>query len=292
MLHTIQNQYFTVTASEMGAELQSILAADGTEYLWQGDPAFWSGRSPVLFPFVGRLNGKKYYLDGQEYETKIHGFASECTFTLEKKTETEMVFLLEDNEATYKQFPRHFAFRVIYALDGKELTMAFQIENRDSRILYYGVGGHPGFRVPLVPGKAFEDYRLRFSEKGTPDQFLLSPAYFLSGETAPYVLENNDSIPLRHSLFDGDAIVLKNTSQQIVLETDGDPHKVTVSYPQMPYLGMWHAVKKPAPYVCIEPWGTLPPVQDEVTHLEQRKDFFRLAPGEVHNNIMTIRCDF
>ena len=64
MLHSIKNQYLTVTVSELGAELQSVLGADGTEYLWQGDPAFWTGRSPILFPFVGRLTDKKYWVQG------------------------------------------------------------------------------------------------------------------------------------------------------------------------------------------------------------------------------------
>jgi hypothetical protein len=52
MLHTIQNKFLTVTVSELGAELQSILGADGTEYLWQGNPAYWKSRSPMTKPAV------------------------------------------------------------------------------------------------------------------------------------------------------------------------------------------------------------------------------------------------
>lgn len=42
MLQAIQNEFLSVAVSEQGAELQSILGADGIEYLWQGNPAYWS----------------------------------------------------------------------------------------------------------------------------------------------------------------------------------------------------------------------------------------------------------
>lgn len=50
---------------DAGAQLLSIRASDGTECLWQGDPAYWSDRAPNLFPYVARLTEGKYYLDGQ-----------------------------------------------------------------------------------------------------------------------------------------------------------------------------------------------------------------------------------
>ena len=290
MLHTIGNALLTVTVSEMGAELQSILGADGTEYLWQGDPAFWAGRSPVLFPFVGRLNGQSYRMDGKHYEIGIHGFARTSRFSLEEKTEDRLVFLLTDNETTYTQYPRRFALRVIYTLREDTLQMLCRVENRDDRVMYFGIGGHPGFRVPLVEGIPFEDYRLRFAEKGTPDRQILSPSYLLSGKTEPYPLENGEILSLRHELFDDDAVVLSNVCRQVTLETPGDCHGVTVSYPDMPHLGLWHKPMAEAPYVCIEPWYTLPAVQDEVTVLEERKDMISLKPGQLYENAMTIRC--
>ena len=290
MLHTIGNKFLTVTVSELGAELQSVLGADGTEYLWQGDSAFWTGRSPILFPVVGRLNGQKYWLDGKEYETGIHGFARKSQFVLEEKQEDRLAFLLTDNEETYAQYPRKFALRVIYTLREDTVEMLCRVENQDSRTMYFGIGGHPGFRVPLAEGVSFEDYRIRFAEKGTPDRQILAPSYLISGKTEPYPLENGDILPLRHNLFDDDAVVLSGVSRQATLETPKDSHGVTVSYPQMPHLGLWHKPMSEAPYVCIEPWYTLPAVDGEVTVLEERKDMIALQPGCVYDNAMTIRC--
>lgn len=52
----LENNLLKVEVSSFGAELQSITSkVSGYEYLWQGDPAFWKRRSPVLFPIVGAL---------------------------------------------------------------------------------------------------------------------------------------------------------------------------------------------------------------------------------------------
>ena len=290
MLHTIQNQYLTVTVSELGAELQSVLGADGTEYLWQGDPAYWKGRSPILFPFVGRLTDKKYWVDGKEYEIGIHGFARTSQFVVEQKTETEIVFLLRDNAETYASYPRHFAFRVIYKLEDNLLSACCRVTNEDERQMYFGLGGHPGICVPLKAGIPFEAYYLRFAEAGTPTRHLLAPSYLISGETEAYPLVDGCKIPLRHDLFDDDAVILSGMSREMTLETPGDSHGVTVCFPEMPYVGLWHMPHTDAPYVCIEPWYTLPAADNSVTVLEQRDDMIQLAPGGQYDNTWTMRC--
>lgn len=53
-MKTISNKQLTIQVSPHGAELCSIVA-NGKEYLWQADPAFWKRHSPVLFPIVGSV---------------------------------------------------------------------------------------------------------------------------------------------------------------------------------------------------------------------------------------------
>ena len=65
MRHTIKNARLTVVAEEDGAQLRSILGADGTEYLWQGDPKYWSDRALNIFPYVARLTDGSYYMDDE-----------------------------------------------------------------------------------------------------------------------------------------------------------------------------------------------------------------------------------
>ena len=95
MIHYIENEYLKIGVKEFGCELTSVYSKENNcEYLWQGDPAYWSGQSPILFPIVGRLIDDKYSLDGKEYEMPKHGFARKTMFKVEYQTETEASFLL------------------------------------------------------------------------------------------------------------------------------------------------------------------------------------------------------
>ena len=289
MLHTISNQILTVSICEQGAELWSILGHDGTEYLWQGDPAYWSDRALNIFPYVARLTEGSYYMDGEKHRMSIHGIAPYQPFTAKEISSTEVIFTLASDEETKKMYPRDFIFRIHYKLNHDTLSITYEVENRDQKPMYFGLGGHPGFQVPLVPGKDFTQYRLRFSEPCDPLRIGFTEDCFLNGEDLPYPLQDETILPLSHGLFDEDAIVLKNMGRQVTLETPDDAHSITVTYPQMDYLGIWHMPKTDAPYVCIEPWCSLPSTKDKIAVFEEQKDLICLAPGESYENSWSIQ---
>ena len=56
---------------------------------------------------------------------------------------------------------------------------------------------------------------------------------------------------------------------------------MTLEYPEMPYLGVWHAAKSEAPFVCIEPWCGLPGYDGEMHDINTRHDMFHILPGKV-----------
>lgn len=288
MIHTIQNEFLTVSAAEKGAELMSIRGADGTEYLWQGDSKYWSDRALNIFPYVARLNGGQYYMDGQLHQMAIHGIAPYRRFTVTENDGKRMVFRLRSDEQTLAEYPREFIFSIVYALQGKTLTVSFLCENRDEKTMYFGLGGHPGFNVPLAPGKKFEDYRLRFAGKCEPYRVGFNADCFVTHEDVPFRLENGTDISLRHDLFDDDAIVLRDMAQEVTLECGGDGHAVTVRFPGMQYLGLWHWPKTDAPYICIEPWCSLPADAGKITVFEEQSDLIALEPGKTYENHWTI----
>lgn len=288
MNHTIGNPYLSVTVAEHGAELQSIQGADGTQYLWQGDPKYWGDRAINIFPYVARLTEGCYCMDGQKYSLPIHGFAPTTEFVLTEKTENTMVFSLEDSEKTWGSYPRKFCFQIIYRLVDNRLEVTFRVENRDEKAMYFGIGGHPGFNVPLEKGKDFTSYRLRFAESCQPKRVIFNPSCFVTGETVDYCLENGTDIPLRHDLFDEDAIVLQDISKTVTLESVEGGHSVTVSYPGMDYLGLWHWPKTDAPYVCIEPWCSLPATEGKLTVFEEQKDLICLEAGKTYCNTWSV----
>ena len=65
MMTYIENERFRVGANETGAELSSFVDK-GEELLWQGGE-IWNGRSPLLFPVVGRLREDTYFLGEKQY---------------------------------------------------------------------------------------------------------------------------------------------------------------------------------------------------------------------------------
>lgn len=284
MIYTIGNECLTVSVNDLGAQLWSIRSHDGTEYLWQGDPEYWSDRALTIFPYVARLWQGQYELDGERHVLPIHGFAPTSAFTLEEKTQNRMVLALESSEETWAQYPRRFVFRVIYALEGDTLSVTYEVENRDERTMYFGLGGHPGFNVPLEAGLRFEDYRLRFGVPCSPVRVGFTEDCFVSGQDAPFPLEDGCVLPMRHALFDDDALVLRDMARSVTLEAPGGTRSVTVTFPDMPYLGIWHWPRKDAPYVCIEPWRSLPARQGETAVLERQENLVHLAPGARYEN--------
>ena len=59
-------------------------------------------------------------------------------------------------------------------------------------------------------------------------------------------------------------MILRGTPGTVTLKTDKDAHGVELSYPDMNYIAFWHTPETEAPFVCIEPWLSLPSRQDVV----------------------------
>ena len=91
---TLKNEELTVKISTLGAEIQSIEDKNGVERLWQGDPAIWKGRAPILFPVAGGFKDDGYELDSQWYGMPKHGFAKTEEWAVESADEEEATFLL------------------------------------------------------------------------------------------------------------------------------------------------------------------------------------------------------
>ena len=227
-------------------------------------------------------------LCGERYSMDIHGFAKDSVFTIEEQSSDSVTFCLRQTPETLRQYPFRFTFRVRYALRGWTVHVTYSVCNEDEKELPFGIGGHPGFRVPLTGSTGFEDYKLCFSQPCLPDRIGFTGDCYLNGQTECFPLEGGTTIRLRHELFDEDAIVLKNMARCVSLCSEKTGKSVTVAYPQMPYLGIWHMPHTDAPYVCIEPWASLPSRQDVVEELSCKSDLIHLAPGAKYENQWSI----
>lgn len=285
----IQNEFLSVEVSLMGAELQSIKSADEVEYLWQGDPQYWASRASVVFPWAGRLLNGQHRHNGKLYEMGIHGFARKQPFVCTAQTQTAVTLTLEANAETKAQYPFLFRFSITYALEESTLKVTYQVKNTGSETMYFAWGGHPGFNVPLVEGETMGDYEIEFSQECRPDRVVFSKTNLLVEGTRPYPLQEGKRLQLAHELFDDDAIFLANVAKSVTMKSCVSGRGVTVSYPDLNYLGLWHAPKTDAPYVCIEPWSSLPGREGVVEDFACRGDVLYAVPGETKQTTWCIQ---
>ena len=284
MIHTIKNNYLTVQINDIGAELWSIKDQSNTEYLWQGDAAYWGSKAPNLFPYIARLTEGKYQLQGKFYEMGIHGFARGMVFEVEQVSESHIVFTIRDTEETYASYPYKFTFSVIYKLEENQLMITYYVKNKDDKEMYFGVGGHPGFNVPLEEGLAFDDYYLEFNAVKKAKRVEFSEDCFVLEGTHEYPLKEGNKISLAHNMFDDDAIVLTEMAKSVSLLSKKGKKGIRVTYPDMDYLGLWHKPKTDAPYICIEPWSSLPSRKGIIEDLATKPGLIHLDAGLEYEN--------
>ena len=289
MEYTIQNDFLAVSVSSLGAELMSIKTPDGHEYLWQGDKKYWEGRAPIMFPICGRLYNGEYTYLGKTYSLPNHGFARKSNFTLKSASKSSVTLQLVANEETLAIYPFEFSFNVTFALTDNVLNVKYEVKNNDNKDLIFGVGGHPAFNAPLDTNHAFEDCYVEFPNKCDALRVDFSPTCFLTHDDKLYKSEGTQRINLSHDLFDDDAIFLYNVAKEISLKSEKSSRSVTVSFNGMKYIGLWHAVKTDAPYICIEPWSSVPATDGKVDDLLTKEEMVHLPSGYTYKNGYSIK---
>lgn len=246
---TLHNDCLTVEIAEYGAELQSLRTADGEERLWQGDPAFWARRAPVLFPVCGRIVDQQYIYEGGTYPMGGHGFARESLFTVESHSDTAVTLLYTDNEETRAVYPFAFEFRVTFELRENTLAVTYAVHNPADGPLYMSFGGHEGYTCP----GGLANYEMVIPQPCTLDSYVVKTN--ISYDTKP-AFANSAVLPLRDDLFTEDALVLERPPFDTIALRHRESGKtlVTVDLGGAEYVLIWSVPG--APYVCVEPlWG-------------------------------------
>lgn len=278
----LENNLLSIKVLEKGAELCSIVCkTSGTEYLWQADPAFWNKHSPILFPIVGTLRNDTYWYKDKSYTMSRHGFARDKQFIVKDQENGRVCLELEADEATLQQYPFLFSLQVTYELEGANLTVSYTVVNKGAETMYFSIGGHPAFNLPLNKSLQFEDYTLQFDQAEQAEIYPLNPEGQLLASGIPF-LDNTDTIPLQKSLFYADALIFKKLqSGKIRLASGKDSRNIEVSFDQFPFLGIWS--KKDADFICIEPWQGITDGQDASGLLEEKEGIRNLGPQQQWN---------
>ncbi|MES2387413.1 MAG: aldose 1-epimerase family protein [Bacteroidota bacterium] len=254
MPHILSNNLLAVGVHAQGAELCSLVRhTDSREYIWQAEPIVWARHAPVLFPIVGKLRNNAYEYYGKTWYLPQHGFARDMDFKIVTESADELVFELQQTEATLNFYPFLFRLQISYKLAGNRLAIKYTVINPDSeKPLYFGIGAHPGFAAPAHADESISDYYLEFEKPETLFRQNLEAGLRLPAETVPY-LDNARVIALSDEIFKDDALVFAGHESAYVrlLNKRGD-YSLKIEIKDFPYLGIW--AKPGAPFVCVEPW--------------------------------------
>ena len=283
----LKSDQLNVEFQTLGGALSSIKDKDDVEYLWQGNPTYWSGQAPVLFPICGSVRNDTVLYDkedGSQKEGKIprHGLVRKKDFTLVEQTDNSVTFAIEDDEEMYANYPYHFRLEITYTVTRKTIRTQYTIYNKESeKSMPYFIGGHPGFNCPLLDDEVYEDYYLEFEKPETctvPKPFPETGMLDLKDRNS--WLNNQKEIDLNYDFFSYDAVTLDELeSRTVALRSRKHDKGLKLDFKEFPNLIVWSTLNK-GPFIALEPWSGLSTSIEEGDRLEDKKDVKIIKPSD------------
>lgn len=277
-MEILRNEMLRVAVSDMGAEMQSLQKADGTELLWQGDAAYWDGRSPILFPIVGGMWNGVMRAEGAEWSVPKHGFVRKMRWQRVAVTEDGVTYAYETTAEDLKVFPWTARVEVAYRLHNNKVYADFSVENRSGGTMYFQMGGHPGFILPGWREEDPVDGYLRL--EGQPRDVLRAST---QGCTEPHRFDfpqtEDGLVPLGRETFENEALIFDGYQVSAVEVLDKSRRPLVRVESGAPVWLFWAPQGVHAPFVCAEPWYGLCDAQGFEGPVKERPYINALTPG-------------
>ena len=274
-----------VEVNPLGAQLSILRDRSGRDLLWDGDPAIWAGRAPILFPTVGEVAGGSYRSGSKSYRLGRHGFARGKLFDVVTAEATQATFRLKSDAATLEVYPFQFELDVQFQVSGPKLTLTASVHNLGSTNMPASVGFHPAFRWPLPFGQARAAHFIEFEQAEPAPIRRLDSTGLLAPEPHPTPVANK-RLMLEDSLFQTDVVIFDELRSRKLTYGAPDGPRLEVTYPDATYLGIW--TKPGAPFVCIEPWRGIADPEGFTGDFTTKPGVFTVAPGGTQSITMTV----
>jgi galactose mutarotase-like enzyme len=272
----------------LGAELQRLTDGQGRDLLWDGDPAFWSGRAPILFPIVGTLRDDHFRYGGEDYSLPRHGFARRRTFTVIDHQADQVVLRLESDDATLAAWPFTFTLDIRFAVEGSRIGLSAEVTNHGDQPMPASFGFHPALRWPLPGGGARADHVIRFDRDEPAPIRRLDSNGLLDPEPRPTPIKGKE-LALSDDLFVEDALILDRIKSRRLTYGGHSGSCLAVDFAGMPELGLWS--KPGAGFLCIEPWHGFADPAGFDGDITAKPGIRMIAPGQCHIFEMGIAID-
>ena len=152
--------------------------------------------------------------------------------------------------------------------------------------MYFTIGAHPAFRVPILPDTRQSDYSLQFHTDSLK-YYLLDTDSGTANVKIQYDMPVSDgSCPIAADMFDKDALIVDNQIDWAgIAMPDGTPY-LSVSCEGFPNFGIWS--KPNAPFVCLEPWDGRCDNTGYAGELSEKPGILSLAPQEQYDKAYQI----
>ncbi len=273
---TLRSTDLSASIDPQGAQLSVLRDADERDLQWNGDPAIWAGRAPILFPIVGMLVGGQYRTGGRSYALPRHGFARNRRFTVAQSGPAGATFRLSADAQTLSVYPFDFELDVNFAVEGARLAVTGWIRNRGSGEMPASLGFHPAFAWPLPYGEDRAAHFIEFETDEPAPVRCLDAHGLLTPQRLPTPVQNR-RLTLRDELFVADALIFDRiVSRTVTYGTEVGP-RIAMSFAGVPYLGVW--TKPGANFICIEPWQGITDPQGFSGELKDKPGSVIVPPG-------------
>ena len=272
----IAGDALAVIVSELGAELQDIRDAAGRDWLWNGDPAWWTGRAPILFPVIGVVNGGVVRVDGRTLPMDKHGFARRRTFAVAAQDEASVTLRLTADDDTRAAYPFDFTLDIRFAIAATTLTVEATVGNGGAAPMPASFGFHPALRWPLPGAGARADHIVRFASPEPAPIRRIGANGLLVATPYPTPVAGETLHPT-DALFVDDAIMFDAPASRALWFGVPEQPGVRLAYDNLPQLGIW--TKPGAPYLCLEPWQGINDPVGYVGELRDKPGIVEIAPA-------------
>ena len=284
MIH-IASEGLSAAINPLGAELSRLRDRQGRELMTDADPAYWTGRAPLLFPIVGRLHGDRYRLGDTYYPLPQHGFARKQMFDVVEEAADRVVFRLTDTEQTRAVYPFAFTLDAAFAIVGATLAMDMTVTNKGHADMPASFGFHPAFAWPLPYGRTKEQHRIVFAADEPGDLSAIVLGGWIDAHAWPSPLDGR-VLHLKDELFERDALIWDGLASRSVRYDGGSGPGLEVAFPDTDKLGIW--TRPGAHYVCIEPWHGIADPHHFDGEIWDKPGMLRFAPGQARTFTMQV----
>ena len=275
-----QHKYWLAEFSSQGGELIRLYDKQRQiDILYKKDATLWNRVAPHLFPIIGGLAQKGYWLDHQFYGMSNHGFLRDSQLELIEVGKDHVLFNLSSNDQTKQIYPFDFSFDLLYTFTHSKVKVDYTIHNTGQDRMYYMVGAHPGFNV-------------NFDEKPTLTLIgdHIEEYVMIDNKIADIREQSQHELILDDSFFSQDTFLYKGVDK---VKLQFNDYQLSMKWNDDLNVALWTPRYKETNELghclCIEPWYGLSEAHSNNGQLALRKGIKILNPDETKHISYTIK---